>query len=152
MEYDRDFIKCFMERTLVLANDYKSEFDATLLLNCLLGLLVVPKEHLIESIPDTPFELLKEWGIDPASIKRYGRCEYGCLQRPNLRQLVKKLRNAVAHFKIMPYHREGVVVGFSFRDRDKFHAKLSLAEIRNFVSQLSKHIAQVNASKDNLLH
>lgn len=140
MEYDPDFARSFMRRTLALARDYDGPLDATLLINCLLGLLIVPKEALIEKIPTTPFELLQEWGINPSSIKMVGRCEYGHKHQPNLRQLVRRLRNAVAHFRIEPHHNNGKVVGYSFRDQSGFHAKISLDEIRVLVEKLAAHL------------
>lgn len=140
MEYDSDFARSFMRRTLALARDYDGPLDATLLINCLLGLLIVPKETLIQKIPTTPFESLQEWGINPASIKKIGRCEYGHEHQPNFRQLVRRLRNAVAHFKIEPQHDDGQVIGYSFRDQSGFHAKISLDEIRALVENLAAHL------------
>lgn len=140
MEYDPDFARSFMRRTLTLARDYDGPLDATLLINCLLGLLIVPKEALVEKIPTTPFESLQEWGINPNSIRRVGRCEYGHEHRPNLRQLVRRLRNAVAHFRIEPNHEAGQVVGYNFRDQSGFHAEISLFEIRGLVEKLAAHL------------
>lgn len=140
MEYDENFTRSFMKRTLSLARDYDGPLDATLLINCLLGLLIVPKEALIEDIPTTPFESLQEWGINPSSIKMVGRCEFGHENNPNLRQLVRKLRNAVAHFRIEPRHESGRVVGYIFQDRGGFHAEISLAEIKSLVEKLAEHI------------
>jgi hypothetical protein len=129
MEYDHDFARSFMERTLSIANTYSGPNDATLLMNCLLGLLIVPKEALLDKVPTSNFESLAEWGIQPSSIKRFGRCEFGDEHRPNLRQLVRRLRNAVAHFNIEPLHEKGAVKGFAFRDRNGFHALVSLSEM-----------------------
>jgi len=140
MEYDPDFARSFMKRTLTLARDYDGPLDATLLINCLLGLLIVPKEALVEKIPTTPFESLYDWGIYPESIKRVGRCEYGHEHRPNLRQLVRRLRNAVAHFRIEPKHEAGQVFGYIFRDQSGFHAEISLPEVRSLVEKLAAHL------------
>jgi len=140
VEYDQDFARSFMKRTLELAKDYKGPRDATLLINCLLGLLIVPKEALLEKIPATEFESLLDWGVKPNSIKSVGQCSYGHEHRPNLRQLVHRLRNAVAHFRIEPIHRESKVDGFSFRDRNGFHAEVSLDEIKDLVTKLAAHL------------
>lgn len=140
MEYDPDFARSFMRRTLELARGYEGPHDATLLVNCLLGLLIVPKESLIAKIPQVEFEQIAEWGIRPTSVKAFGKCEYGHEHRLNLRQLVRRLRNAVAHFRIEPRHKGGRVVGYSFRDRNGFHAEVGLDEIREFVSKLAEHL------------
>lgn len=131
-----------MERTLSLVTKYDGDLDATLLINCLLGLLIVPKESLIEKIPETEFAFLCEWGIEPSSIKKLGKCAYGHEHQPNLRQLVKRLRNAVAHFRIEPIHRNKKVSGFSFRDQNGFRADVSLKELRKFVICLSEHLKE----------
>lgn len=44
MSYLSDFERSFSEHTLAVVEAYSGEYDATLLINCLLGLLVVPKE------------------------------------------------------------------------------------------------------------
>lgn len=141
MEYDPDFARSFMRRTLSLAEGYEGPLDATLLVNCLLGLLIVPKEALIEKIPTTEFESLSDWGISPSSIKKVGKCAYGHEHRPNLRQLVHRLRNSVAHFRIEPIHEDGQVARFSFRDQNGFHADVSLTEIKTFVTRLAAYLA-----------
>lgn len=140
MEYERDFAKSFMRRTLEIAQQYSGPYDATLLVNCLLGLLIVPKEALIEQIPLTPFDSLLDWGIRPESIKSVGKCEYQHEHLPNLRQLVRRMRNAVAHFRIDPFSEGGQVRGFSFRDRNGFHARVSLEELQALVVNLSRHL------------
>ena len=143
MEYEPDFAKSFMRRTLEIARDYDGPFDATLLINCLLGLLVVPKEALIERIPTTPFGSLADWGIQPSSIISPGKCDYGHEHFPDLRQLVKRMRNAVAHFKIEPVPSKGEVQGFTFKDRNGFVARLKRSELRDFVIKLAAHLESV---------
>ena len=142
MEYNKKFQHDFMKRTLSIVDEYKGPYDATILINCLLGLLVLPKEALIDKIPIYPYEELAQWGINPKSIKRFGRCDYGHEHTPNLRQLVKRLRNAVAHFNVEPLHLDGEVSGFSFKDRNGFRAELSLDELREFVGKLAMHLKQ----------
>jgi hypothetical protein len=77
VEYEPDFARSFMRRTLDIAKTYEGPYDATLLINCMIGLLVVPKEALIAKIPGAPFESLADWGIRPRSIRSVGRCGYG---------------------------------------------------------------------------
>ena len=59
MSYNSDFERAFIERSLTLVQEYRGPFDATLLLNCLLGLLVVPKESCLAAIPQVPITELK---------------------------------------------------------------------------------------------
>lgn len=155
MEYDANCFKHeFIRRTLTLVEEYekyKGEYDATLLVNCLLGLLILPKETWYQKIPDVAFQDLSNWGIEPDSLMS-GERQYGYEHRPNLKQLVKKLRNAVAHFDVKPINGDGKVDGFSFTDRDGFCAKLSLEEIKTFVTRLANHLeeAEFEATADQL--
>lgn len=142
MKYNSDFERDFMRRTLAIIKNYDGPFDATILINCLLGLLVLPKEVLLDKVPMTPYERLAEWGISPTSVKRFGRCEYGHEHPPTLRQLIKRMRNAVAHFKIVPVHTNGEVEAYEFNDRNDFHAVVSISELKSFVIKLATHLEQ----------
>jgi HEPN family protein len=50
VQFEKQFERDFMRRTLKLVQDYQGPYDATLLLNCLLGLLIVTKETSLNSI------------------------------------------------------------------------------------------------------
>jgi len=140
MQFEKKFEKEFMLRTLELVKQYKGPFDATLLLNCLLGLLIVPKETSLDKIPTDPASKLKSWGISPSSIKRFGlRTKQN--QHPNtLRGIVYNLRNSVAHIKVEPISNNKEVKGFTFRDRSGFEATIDIAEVKIFVEKLAKHL------------
>lgn len=140
MYYDQDFARSFMKRTLAIADDYQGQYDGTLLINCLLGLLVIPHETLHDKIPSAPLSSLIDWGISPESIKSFGKCEYGHEHEPNLRQIVRRMRNAVSHFKVIPLQRHKEVIGYSFKDRNGFHAEVSLSELKLFVKTLAMHL------------
>ena len=140
MYYDPDFARSFMRRTLAIAQGYDGPNDATLLINCLLGLLVIPHEALHDKIPKAPLASLSEWGISPSSIKTFGKCDQGHEHEPDLRQLIRRMRNAVSHFKVQPKHRDQEVVGFSFSDRSGFRAEVSLVELKAFVVKLASHL------------
>jgi len=140
MEYEHKFTKSFMSRTLEIVNKYDGPYDATLLINCLLGLLVLPKENLLDKLPDVPFDQFDHWGIKQDSIKNHGRCDYGHHHELNLRQLIRRMRNAVSHFRVEPFQTAGKVQGFEFKDRNGFHAKLTLPELKEFVIKLSEHL------------
>lgn len=96
LEYD------FIDRTLKLIEQYEGyykkfkfdeQYNHTLLINCLLGLIVMPKERVIDAIPKqklTP-ELKKEMGIENSIINP---------EISEFKNLIIQLRHAVAHFKI----------------------------------------------------
>ncbi len=141
MSYLSNFERSFTEHTLAIVEAYSAEYDATLLINCLLGLLVVPKETMLNAIPETQLSELEKWGIDPLSIKEAGRSIGKNDPDPQtLRGLVFNMRHAVAHFNIKPMPHVGEVEAFEFKNERGLHAVISIKELRVFVKRLSVHL------------
>lgn len=143
MSYNTDFDRAFMERSLSLIKEYKGPFDATLLLNCLLGLLIVPKESCLEAIPTDPIDEIRKWGVSPESIESPGRFRGPDDDPRTLRGLVYHLRNAVAHFRFEPRPPQGEVEAFHFSDSSGFRATVRLVELRVFVERLAVHLQKM---------
>jgi len=128
----------FAKRTLKIIEQYDKakqpgpeNFEVTLLVNCLVGLLILPHERRINVIPDVGIEKLREWSIDPSFINSWG----GKGQRKTLRQLVRRLRNSVAHFHIEAEGTEQDIERLKFSDRNGFSATIPVANLRAFVKQ-----------------
>ena len=68
--------------------------EVTQLINSMLGLLVFPQQKYVESIPKTPLEKLREDGWPIPRVT--GEFQ----EATDLNQLIRYLRNAVAHFNI----------------------------------------------------
>jgi hypothetical protein len=93
----------FIERTIALIDqyeelkerfDFSEQYDHTLLTNCLLGLIVFPKERTISFIPKEKLifiKTLQEWGVKKTTFNENIK---------DTRELFHRLRNAVAHFGI----------------------------------------------------
>jgi HEPN pEK499 p136 len=143
MSFNSDFDRAFMERSLELVKQYRGPYDATLLLNCLLGLLIVPKEACIHAIPKDPISNLRSWGISPDSIKDFGHSNSEDSNPRNLRGLVWHLRNAVAHFRFEPRPTRGEVKAFHFSDESGFRATVKLDELRVFVERLAYKLKEM---------
>lgn len=143
MSYLSNFERSFSEHTLEVVDEYAGKYGATLLINCLLGLLVVPKETMLHAIPDTPLTALSEWGIDPNSIRAPGNARGRNDPDPNtLRGLIFNLRHAVAHFNIKPVPSNGEVRAFKFTNERGLVAEVTIAELREFVKRLSAHLKE----------
>ena len=140
MSYNSKFEQAFIERSLLLVQEYRGPYDATLLLNCLLGLLVVPKEACLKAIPLEPIERLSRWGISPESIEDFGNSSDMDGNPRNLRGLVWRLRNSVAHFRFRPVPENGEVKAFHFHDMSGFKATVNIDELRVFVERLAVHL------------
>jgi hypothetical protein len=142
MSYLTNFERSFSDHTLKLVESYEGPYDATLIVNCLLGLLVVPKETALNAIPEESLENLAKWGINPSSIINPGTPRNGRPDPKTLRGLVTNLRHAVAHFSIKPHPATGDVTAFEYRNDSGLHAVISIEEMRDFVQCLSRHLAQ----------
>ena len=138
MLYARDFKHSFMGRTLELVHDYRGPHETTNLINCLIGLLIVPNDTVYRMIPDTPMRSMRDWGISSKSIKRFSNGKKSNGHPPTLRQLVRRLRRSVAQFRAKPRYANGRFTGVEFRDGRSFHAVLTTAELKRFVSKLAQ--------------
>lgn len=92
-----------VERTLLLIEQYSSVLDSypferqynfTLTINCLLGLIVMPKEKVLTYVPTYRLTrgLLTEMGSPSLKVAS---------NITTMRKLIKSLRNSVAHFDIV---------------------------------------------------
>ena len=140
MVYARDFRHSYMGRTLELVHGYRGPHEATNLINCLIGLLVVPSDTVYGVIPDTPLSKLRDWGISRKSIKRFSKGRKSNGQPPTLRQIIRRLRRSVAQFQAKPRYANGRFTGVEFRDGRAFHVVLTTAELRRFVDKLAQTV------------
>lgn len=97
----------FIERTRKIIDGYKGAYNITLLLNCLLGLIVLPSEFykrqartfFEKEIADIPELNDIIQGITFNPTKRIGGKQWTA-DKKNLRNLIKKVRNGVSHQQI----------------------------------------------------
>lgn len=143
MSYNSDFEREFIKRSLELLKQYKGQYNATWLLNCLLGLLIVPKEACLDAIPLEPIDNTKKWGIPRDAIKSLGKFNNPNRNPENLRGLVWRLRNAVAHFRFKPIPEVGEVKAFYFTDQNEFEAEINLDDLKVFVEKLAQKIKEL---------
>ena len=97
-DIERDFI----DRTLLLISQYESilhrfpfeeQYNYTLLINCLLGVIVLPNARLYSHIPNSIIttQLKNDMGLINSRINsKYQR----------LRDLIHAMRNSIAHFSV----------------------------------------------------
>lgn len=113
----------FIERTLELISQYESilhkyefekQYNHTLLINCLLGLIVFPKEKAISYLPKDRItdQLKKDMGIMESTINN----EY-----VELKSLIIALRHSLAHFNIAftSNDDEYLIDRIEFKDQEK---------------------------------
>lgn len=140
MEYQH-LVRDFAQRTrhnldVIRACQAQGEevYEATQLINSMLGLLVLPKEHYYNNIPTTPLEQLRTDGW-PAPVLD------GEFKSPkHLRDLVRLLRNSVAHFNVEFVAPTGEIEGVILSNKCNcgnvtWRASLSLDDLEQITSK-----------------
>ncbi len=128
-------------RTREILAEVQHKNNATLLMNCLLGLLVVPKEKQIfiektlnKKIDDDSLNWLQGKSIKIP-------CQCGGSFTPTLNQFLRRMRNSIAHFNIESYSDDGEnITGFEFdiseKHEKKYPIKFSEDELKVFLTVL----------------
>ncbi|MBD3897196.1 hypothetical protein IEI94_15165 [Halomonas sp. ML-15] len=136
----------FIERTIRLIGQYtdmiqglefEDQLNYTLTINCLLGLIVMPKERVVTYIPKEPItnEFLSTIGLKSSTIDDSIK---------NLQELIQHLRHAIAHFdiEVISVCENNLVDFIEFKGRRKqpeVIARFAAPEIYSFL----QHYAQV---------
>ena len=136
MDYGQ-ITKEFTQRTKLIVENYKGEYEVTLLVNCCLGLLVFPKEHRYDAFPDKVIPESGElWGLSRKSVE--GSCGK---QGYKLRDVLRKIRKGICHFNIESEHDEkGKIEYVVIKDRGKFSARLSVSQLKELVTKIAEHV------------
>ena len=135
MEYT-DFKKDFPKRTIDILNGYKCEYNVTLLLNCLLALLVLPKEKFYDNIPE---EIPPDWGLTKEHIQKV-QCQV-CGYK--LKNIVLNMRHAIAHLDVKTTKDyKGNIEKVRFKNRSKFIAEIPVGDLKTFVIKLTKYVIE----------
>ena len=142
----KDIEKDFAKRTLKIIEQYDKtkhpgpeNFEVTLLVNCLVGLLILPHERRVDVIPDVEVSKLHKWGIDPAFIRSWGAMNHN--EHEGLRQFIKRLRNSVAHFRIEAEGSAQDIERLKFSDRNGFEATIPVRNLKTFLNQFASMIS-----------
>lgn len=115
------------------ASHEKSVYEVTQLINSMLGLLVFPQQKHFHAIPETPLAELPAQGWP--RIRPTG----GFPDAANLRELVRYLRNAVAHFNVQFLAPSGQIEGIRLwnnrNGKKSWEAELTLADLEALTSK-----------------
>ena len=100
MSYN-DFEKNFPRHTIEILEKYfsKEPHNVTLLINCMVGLLILPQEKFFKNntfLKKLPEEIPPDWGLTREHVKQVQCSARGY----KLENIVRHMRNAVAHMKI----------------------------------------------------
>lgn len=146
----------FIDRTLRLIDQYycaldnyafEEQFNYTLTINCLLGLIVMPKERVISFVPTDRLtnDFLNDIGAPSLQVGD---------NITNLRKLIQSLRHAVAHFdiEVISESEQHLVDYLVFSDSQncgalvaKFQARELLPFLRYYAQCLLQNLEQYRA-------
>ena len=152
MEYQQQFILDFACRTRAnlkyietAEKNGEGVFEVTQLANSMLGLLVFPREHYMESIPKTPLDELTALGWPAVEVIR------GSLPEDNLQELMRMLRNGIAHCNV-EFLGTGIDIrGLRIWNKNKnsvvtWEAELSITDLRKIALKFVELIAGKDGS------
>lgn len=108
MEYKEPFEKEIINRTLSIVNEYKGNFEKTALVNCCIGLLIVPEQKFYDKLPNKKIDGTK-WGIDASLIQK--------CSKKTIKDVARHIRNAVAHNGITFMNENNEVAYISIVDK-----------------------------------
>lgn len=110
-EFCKPIEKSFVCRTNKLIQEYDGKYDATMLLNCLLGLLMVPFEKNKELFKnDDRTAVIRDLFNQIQADGRYNDFggDYSDFE------IIRFIRNAIAHFHVESVPVKGTIRGFRF--------------------------------------
>ncbi|MGD1017720.1 MAG: HEPN family nuclease [Verrucomicrobiia bacterium] len=152
MEYEV-FERDFITRTLAIIQQYEThvqsavekreQVEVTLLINCLLGLLVLPNERRFNRLPPIPIEQLGDWGFHLEFVKNWGKRpekvkpeHYGTLC-----ELIYRMRNSISHLDIRPHGDGSEITKIEFYGDDGFSVLVPQDCLKQFVTKLAQAVA-----------
>ena len=116
-------------------------YEVTQLLNSMLGLLIFPKERFFEKIKNKSWDTMVEegWPLPSGDNAHVS----------DLEELIRHMRNAVAHFNIELVNDGNEIIGIRFRSFSQpdshregqyWTGMYDVASLREFVNKLSEHL------------
>lgn len=129
----------FVKRTLEMICNYDGDYEVTFLINCCLGLLVLPREKHYKSIPKQEIPTTGSlWGLSRDSVTV--DCQYCGYM---LSDVIRRIRNGICHFKIKTLPDDTGEIGkIEIKDRGRFKAVLSIDQFSKLAVSLAEHVIQ----------
>jgi hypothetical protein len=137
----------FVDRTKLIIEQYDKlelaeaeKFEVTLLLNCLIGLLILPQQYWFDSLP-TDLVSQKDWGINSNHISTIKE------ETKNVKDVARHLRNSISHYRFRAFeNKSNNISSIKFEDYDPsnnktFEAIIPISSIRQFTTKLTNTFA-----------
>ena len=144
MEYP-DFRIDFVDRTIEIIDQLsdKTDYEVTLLINCLFGLIVIPTEVDYRKLNAN----YKEDFVNFCTKKldQYSKVP----KRKSKRQLARCMKNALSHLYIDTVPKDGKISAVIFKDKRKedteFHTeiKFTVNDLKQFALDMASHYSDI---------
>jgi hypothetical protein len=133
----RKIEKDFVDHTLHILDHYDGPYGVTLLVNCLLGLIVFPRERGYRQITDTRCLDFDDLGIKERNVLSWGKIPR---RDKNVARFLRCMRNAVAHIQIESISGDGEIQSLYFSDESGFEAVFDIETVKTMVRKLAECI------------
>lgn len=148
IERTRKLLKQYEECAVKLALDKKKEkYEVTLLINCFVGLLILPKEEWFNSLP-TDLLSVSEWGIDKTHISIL-KDSQGNSENKNVKNFTKHLRNSISHYRFTAFENNRQEISkIKFEDFNQsgsiktMEATIPIHSLRKFLDKFSSEVLE----------
>ena len=107
-----NFTKDFVNRTQDILNNYYGKYEVTNLINCCLGLIIIPKQNIGIKFPNYTFDNSnKRFGISKKNIIFEESYNF------SLSNILRHIRNGIAHGRIDQKTIKNKIVGLRIHDK-----------------------------------
>ena len=129
--------KAFVQRTLHILQTYDGPYGVTLLVNCLLGLILLPKERDFNHISGRNVLCFSDLGIREGEVQTWGNIVE---EERTASRFLRCMRNSVAHIKIESITHNGEIESLRFCDNSGFEAVFSIERLKEMLVKLVEQI------------
>ncbi len=129
--------KNFVDNTLHILENYDGPYGVTLLVNCLLGLIVLPEERDFNHINERSGIHFHDLGIRDEDIRSWGNIAE---DKRTASRFLRSMRNSVAHIHIDSISEDGEIRSLLFSDNTGFEAVFSVDKLKSIVMKLADYI------------
>ena len=106
----------------------REAYEVTQLVNSMLGLLVFPKEHYLDEIPNKTLDELKNEGWPIPEVR------HGLTEAKDLKDFLRLMRNAIAHFNVeFAQNEKGEITGLKAWNEKKIDKR----KVKNWQVELT---------------
>lgn len=150
------YFKCqekdFVERTIAILEQYEiikektpqEYYDITLLMNCSLGLLILPQQVWFDRLPKDIIDQEK-WGIDPSDIstsETISKEKKAKVDEKSVRCMARHIRNSISHYRFNilssnDTNLDYIEIEDKLGSKTTFKAEISIEHFRTFVLSLA---------------